>query len=97
MGSIIPLVDVGESELQSSVTHPESYLVTQSGLNPDQPDSDPGVFLQPLSSCFKLLSPLRIWLRLFFLILLSVTRKSRNQLTRSEVLDVYRLIQHVSF
>lgn len=49
MGSIIPLVDVGKRELQSSVTYPEPYLVTQSGLNPDHPASDPGVFLQPLS------------------------------------------------
>lgn len=49
MGSIIPLVDAGETELQSSVTHPVPYLVTQSGLNPDQPDSNPGVLLQPLS------------------------------------------------
>lgn len=48
MRSIIPLVD-GESELQSSVIYPEPYLVTQSGLNPDHPASDPGVFLQPLS------------------------------------------------
>lgn len=98
MGSIIPLVMLEKLSCRDSVTHPVPYLVTQSGLNPDQPDSNPGVSSSAtVFSCFKVLSPSENLAKGYFPLFYFLEQENlETSLLGFQALDVYR-IQHVSF